>query len=169
MCKRFKVVTSLILVVGLLGSAYGQGTGTIMREVWEGIGGVSVSDLTDNANFPDNPTWADEITSLEQPEGDLGSDFGSRIHGYLHPATSGDYTFWIAADDGCELLLSTDDDPANGVVIAGHNSWTGSRQWDNMPEQKSEPIALEAGGKYYISAMFKEGGGGDNVSVAWEG
>ncbi|MHC4703973.1 MAG: PA14 domain-containing protein, partial [Planctomycetota bacterium] len=154
---------------GLLGSAYGQGTGTIMREVWEGIGGVSVSDLTDNANFPDNPTWADEITSLEQPEGDLGSDFGSRIHGYLHPATSGDYTFWIAADDGCELLLSTDDDPANGVVIAGHNSWTSSRQWDKFPEQQSEPVALEAGGKYYISATFKEGGGGDNCAVAWQG
>jgi hypothetical protein len=169
MLKRFKVVTSLILVVGLLGSAYGQGTGTIMREVWEGIGGVSVSDLTYNASFSDNPTWADELTSLEQPEGDLGSDFGSRIHGYLHPATSGDYTFWIAADDGCELLLSTDDDPANGVVIAGHNSWTSSRQWDKFPEQQSEPVALEAGGKYYISATFKEGGGGDNCAVAWQG
>ncbi|NOR67231.1 MAG: hypothetical protein GQ528_07740, partial [Woeseiaceae bacterium] len=169
MCKRLTVLTSLILVVGLLGSAFGQGTGTIMREVWEGIGGVQVVDLTDNAAFPDSPSWASLVTSLEQPEGDLGSDFGSRIHGYLHPATSGDYTFWIAADDGCELWLSTDADPANAVNLAGHGSWTGSRDWDSMETQKSEVIALEAGGKYYISAMYKEGGGGDNVSVAWEG
>jgi hypothetical protein len=65
--------------------------------------------------------------------------------------------------------LSTDDDPANAVQICGHNSWTGSQQWDNMPEQKSEPVALEAGGKYYISALYKEGGGGDNCAVAWQG
>jgi hypothetical protein len=169
MCKRLIFLTSFVLVLSLVCNAGAQGTGSIMREVWEGIGGTNVADLTGNANYPDNPTWGSLVTLLEQPEEDLGSDFGSRIHGFLHPATSGDYTFWIAADDGCELLLSTDDDPANAVSIAGHNSWTGSRQFDSMPEQMSEPVALEAGGKYYISATYKEGGGGDNVAVAWEG
>ena len=169
MSKRLFILTSFVLVLSLVCNAGAQGTGSIMREVWEGIGGVLATDLTGNANYPDNPTWGDLLTSLEQPEGDLGSDFGERIHGYLHPATSGDYTFWIAADDGCELLLSTDDDPANAVAIAGHASWTGSREFDNMPEQMSAPVALEAGGKYYISAVVKEAGGGDNLAVAWQG
>ena len=169
MSKKLFLLTSFVLVFGLVVNASGQATGEIMREVWENIGGTSVSDLTDNAAYPDSPTWASLVTALEQPEEDLGADFGSRIHGYLHPATSGDYTFWIAADDGCALFLSTDDDPANALQICGHDSWTGSRDWDSMPEQMSEPVALEAGGKYYVSAIFKEGGGGDNVSVAWQG
>ena len=169
MSKRLFILTSFVLVLAIVCNAGAQGTGSIMREVWEGVGGTLATDLTGNANYPDNPTWGDLLTSLEQPEGDLGSDFGERIHGFLHPATSGDYTFWIAADDGCELLLSTDDDPANAVAIAGHASWTGSREFDNMPEQMSAPVALEAGGKYYISAIVKEAGGGDNLAVAWQG
>jgi len=169
MFKKLIFLTSFVLVLSLVGNAGAQGTGTIMREVWEGIDGVQVEDLTGNTNYPDNPTWADELTSLEAPEPDLGSNFGSRLHGWLHPETSGDYTFWIAADDGCDLLLSTSDNPADAVKIAGHTSWTGSRAWDNMESQKSDPVSLVAGEKYYISALYKEGSGGDNLSVAWEG
>ena len=147
---------------------YREGTGTVLREVWEGIGGVQVPDLTGNANYPANPSYSEEVTSLEAPS-DFADDFGSRLHGWLLPETSGDYTFWIAADDGCELLLSTSDNPADAVSIAGHTSWTGSRDWDSMESQKSEPVSLAGGEKYYISALYKEGGGGDNMSVAWEG
>ena len=169
MSKRlFILLTSFVLVLGLVCNAGAQGTGTIMREVWSDIGGTAVSDLTGNANYPDNPTFGDELTLFEAPT-DFADNFGSRVYGWLHPATSGDYTFWIAADDFCQISLSTDDDAANAVVIAGHNSWTGSREFDNMPEQMSAPIALEAGGKYYIEAIYKEGGGGDNMAVAWQG
>jgi len=168
MCKRLIFLTSFVLMLSLVCNVSGQGTGTIMREVWSDIGGTAVSDLMGNANYPDNPTFGDELTLFEAPT-DFADNFGSRVYGWLHPATSGDYTFWIAADDYCQLSLSTDDDPANAVVIAGHNSWTGSREFDNMPEQMSAPIALEAGGKYYIEGIYKEGGGGDNMAVAWQG
>jgi len=163
MCKKLFLLTSFVLVFGLVVNASGQ----VLQEVWENIGGTAVSDLTNNAAYPDNPTWAALLPEINVT--DFADNFGSRISGYLHPATSGDYTFWIAADDGCAFFLSTDDDPANAVQICVHNSWTGSQQWDNMPSQKSEPVALEAGGKYYIAALYKEGGGGDNCSVAWQG
>ena len=168
MFKRLIFLTTFVLVLSLVSNAGAQGTGTIMREVWEGIGGTSVSDLTGNANYPDNPSYGDLVTLFEAPT-DFADNFGSRLHGYLHPETSGDYTFWIAADDFCDLLLSTSDSPADAVKIAGHESWTGSRAWDSMESQKSEPVSLVAGEKYYISALYKEGGGGDNMSVAWEG
>ena len=169
MCKKLFLLTSFVLVLGLVVNASGQPTGSIMREVWLDIGGgTSVDDLTGNAAYPDNPTFADLVTLLEAPS-DFADNFGSRIHGWLYPATSGDYTFWIAADDFCQLWLSSDDDPANAVQICGHNSWTGSRVFDSFPEQESAPVALEAGGKYYIMALYKEGGGGDNMSVAWQG
>jgi hypothetical protein len=63
--------------------------------------------------------------------------------------------------------LSTDDNPANKVRIAGFTGWTGFRQWDKYPEQQSAPIALVAGRRYYIEALHKEDAGGDNVSVKW--
>jgi hypothetical protein len=33
----------------------------------------------------------------------------------------------------------------------------------------STPVSLVGGQKYYIEALFKEGGGGDNLAVAWQG
>ena len=168
MCKKLLILTSFVLMLVLLTNAQGQATGTILREVWEGIGGTYVSDLTGNANYPDNPTFADEITSFEAPTG-FADNFGSRVHGWLHPVTTGDYTFWIATDDGGELWLSTDEDPANAVLISTVSVWAGSRQWDDPDVTPSGLIPLVGGRKYYISALYKEGGGGDNLSVAWEG
>ncbi len=173
MCKRLLLLTSFVLALGLLGSAYGQGTGQILREVWEGIGGTNVSDLTNNAAYPDSPTYSDYVTLFETPT-DIADNFGSRVRGYLHPATSGDYTFWVASDDSSNLWLSTSDSPADAVVIAGVDGWCPARAFDGNQgspgtRQKSAPIALVGGQKYYIEAIYKEGGGGDNLAVAWEG
>jgi hypothetical protein len=173
MFKKFFLLVSFVLVLGLVVNASGQPTGQIMREVWENIGGTNVSDLTNNAAYPDSPSYGDLVTLLEAPT-DFGDNFGSRIHGYLYPATSGDYTFWIASDDASDLWLSTSDSPDDAMVICSVDGWTDSRQFDGTvgapgPNQMSAPVALEAGQKYYIMAIYKEGGGGDNLAVAWQG
>ena len=145
------------------------GTGTILYEIWVGLGsGSAVSDLTGNVNYPHNPMYSLEAMSFEALT-DLFDAFGGRLHGYLHPETSGDYTFWIASDDDGELWLSTDESPANAVNIAGHTGWTNPRQWDKFPVQQSGPISLVGGEKYYIMALYKEGWNTDNCAVAWEG
>jgi hypothetical protein len=173
MFKKFFLLVSFVLVLGLVVNASGQPTGQIMREVWENIGGTITSDLTNNAAYPDSPSYGDLVTLLEAPT-DFGDNFGSRIHGYLYPATSGDYTFWIASDDASDLWLSTSDSPDDAMVICSVDGWTDSRQFDGTvgapgPNQMSAPVALEAGQKYYIMAIYKEGGGGDNLAVAWQG
>ncbi len=145
-----------------------EGTGTILREVWEGISGTAVSALTGNPAYPGNPSYSDELTSFEAPI-DFADNFGSRIHGWLHPDTSGDYIFWISSDDNSELWLSTDENPANAVLISQVTNWTNPRQFDDPDVIPSGPIHLEGGQKYYIKALYKEGGGGDNCAVAWEG
>ncbi|MEE8575999.1 MAG: lamin tail domain-containing protein, partial [candidate division Zixibacteria bacterium] len=141
------------------GSAGGEGT--VLREYWTGIGGSIVSDLTGNSNYPDNPTGNSEPTLFEAPSG-WGDDYGTRMHGFLHPPTSGDYTFWIASDDSSELWLSTDTNPANKSMIASVSGWTSSREWSKFAQQQSLSITLSAGQKYYIEALHKEGTGGDN-------
>ncbi|MHC4463157.1 MAG: PA14 domain-containing protein, partial [Planctomycetota bacterium] len=75
----------------------------------------------------------------------------------------------MASDDASELWLSTGENPANKVMIANVPGWTNSRVWDKYPEQRSASITLTGGQRYYIEALQKEHGGGDNLAVAWEG
>ncbi len=145
----------------------GSGSGEILREWWANISGAGVTDLVNNANYPDNPSGSDTQTSFEAPS-DWADQYGTRMRGYLHPPVSGQYRFWIASDDGSQLLLSSDADPVNATPIASVSDWTNSRQWDKFSEQQSILITLQAGEKYYIEALQKEGAGGDNLAVAWQ-
>ncbi|MDQ6814541.1 MAG: PA14 domain-containing protein, partial [Bacteroidota bacterium] len=137
--------------------------GNILREVWKDVGG---NNITDN-NWTNAPSSSSLISSFEGPT-NVADNYASRIRGYLCAPQTGNYTFWIAGDDAVELWLSTDDNPANKRKIAYHVSWTTSREWERYSTQKSAQIYLEAGKKYYIEALHKEGGGEDNVAVAWQ-
>jgi len=143
-------------------------TGYIQRQVWEDIDGNEILDLTSHPNFPAKPTRVDTLTSFDAPV-NWGSRYGTRIHGYLRPTRTGKYTFWIAGDDSCELRLSSDDSPANKKTIARVPGWTRRLEWEKFPVQRSTKIELIAGKPYYIEALQKEHGGGDHLSVAWEG
>jgi uncharacterized repeat protein (TIGR03806 family) len=157
--------TSAAVTITVTGSG---GTGTILHQVWSNIGpGVSVSDLTSAPGFPDNPTTQDQLSSFEGPT-DVADNYGSRIAGYVIPPISGSYTFWIAGDDSCELWLSSDDNPVHKARIAYVNGWTTSREWGKYPSQQSAPLALVGGQRYYVEALHKEGGGGDNLAVGWQ-
>src|ERR1044072_3131634 len=143
-------------------------TGSILREYWTGISGTTINSLTSNTNYPNNPTGKGQITSLEGPT-NWADNYGTRIRGYIHPTASGSYTFWVAGDDYTDLYLSTSANPSSSSRIAYVNGWTDSRQWTKYSTQQSTTINLVAGQKYYIEVLQKEGSGGDNVAVAWQG
>ena len=154
----------------------GRGSGTVLHQTWTGIGGNAVTDLTGNAAFPNSPNVQDAVSLFEGPTngGDTADpttfSYGSRIIGYLYPPVTGAYTFWIASDDNSELWLSTDSNPVNRVKIATVPQWTGPREWTKFTaagEQQSVPVTLTAGQIYFIEALQKEGGGGDNFAVGW--
>ncbi|HEY7115819.1 MAG TPA: lamin tail domain-containing protein, partial [Tepidisphaeraceae bacterium] len=150
-----------------LQSSFSYG-GSILWEYWLNIGGGNaVSDLTSNAAYPNSPSGREYRTSFETRT-DWAEAYGSRVHGYLLPPVTGDYTFWIASDDNGELWLSTDDNPAHASLIASVPVWTSPRAWNTYPQQKSASIHLVAGQRYYIMALEKEGGGGDNLAVTWQ-
>ena len=155
-------------------------TNKIACEVWTGIAGTAVSALTSNANYPNNPTTSQFLDSWLYPPGSSGASdtanfYGDRLFGWLKPPQTGDYTFWIAGDDASELWLSTDASPANATVIAQVTGWTDAMDWDGttgsttVASLKSAPITLQAGQKYFIMTLHKEGDGGDSVGVAWQG
>src|SRR6266511_764402 len=156
-----------IVWLGPCSPATAQSNG-VLREVYTGIGGNSVADLTGSANFPDNPTLEEVITVGFEAPTDVDENYGQRLSAYLVPPASGSYIFWIASDDNSTLFLSTDDQPSNTQVIAGVPAWTLPRAWDWYPDQQSAPVPLTGGQRYYVEALMKEGTGGDNLAVRWQ-
>jgi len=153
----------------------------IEAQVWLNIGsGTTVTDLTSNPRYPGSPDTTQYLDSWLFPPGSTGGsdwadNYGDRLFGWLKPEQTGDYTFWIAGDDLSELWLSTDGSPTNGKMIAQVTGWTDAMDWDGttgsttVAALKSAPQHLEAGQKYFIMTLHKEGGGGDSVGVAWQG
>ncbi|MBN2129771.1 MAG: hypothetical protein JW741_09755 [Sedimentisphaerales bacterium] len=140
------------------------GLGGVAREIWENIAGTDLDALRNDPRFPAAPTVSDELADFDSP--DYGDNYGGRLQAWLHVPVAGPYTFWVAGDDNTELYLGAGPDSA--ALIAEVPGWTGAQAWDTVPEQQSVPISLEAG-RYYIAALWKEGGGGDHCSAAWQG
>lgn len=140
----------------------------VERMIWTGVSGSDIPSLERNANYPSKPASVEYLAALETPE-NIGSNYGQRLRAYLVPAADGDYTFWAAGDDHVSLRISSDESATNLREIAKVPGYTSQRQWTKYPEQKSAPVSLKAGKRYFIEVMHKEGGGGDHLSVAWTG
>ena len=145
--------------------------GFLLREVYSGISGGALTNLTAHPSFPDQPDAIAYVDSFETPM-DVGDNYGVRLSGYVVPSLTGDYVFYMASDDQGVLFLSPDENPGNKVQIAEEPGWNASRDWvgtANRPNQEniSAPIHLESGTAYYVEALMKEAGGGDNLAVTW--
>jgi ELWxxDGT repeat protein len=137
--------------------------GMISWEYWGGVAGARVSDIPVNSA----PTRTGELSSFEGPT-NHGTNYGSRIRGYICAPETGNYTFWIASNDHSELWLSTDDNPANKRRIAYVLGATNEYEFNKFSSQKSVTMALVQGKTYYVEALHKQGVGSDHVSVAWQ-
>lgn len=145
--------------------------GVMKWEMYKNINGVAVTDLTGAANYPNDPDEVKVVAGYEGPT-NYSDNYGARVSGFVTPKASGKYVFLMATDDGGELYLSTDDTPAKKALIASEPTWNPARAWSatsrrdaNAPENRSAPIQLEAGKRYYTELIYKEGTGGDNGGV----
>ncbi len=154
-------------VDGTIYFAATQATSGVLMETFLGIPGTSLADLTSAPNYPNSPSATTVLSDFEAPT-NVADNYGVRTRAYLTAPATGDYIFWIASDDNGSLLLSTDTDPANATQIASMPIWSNPREFFKYPQQQSATIALVAGQDYYIEALMKEGGGGDNLAVAWQ-
>ncbi|MBK1827679.1 PQQ-dependent sugar dehydrogenase [Haloferula rosea] len=141
-------------------------TGSITRHVWTNVSGVAVPDLTNLSDYPDSPDTSTTASSFLAPT-NWSNNYGTRMFGWVHAPVTGDYTFYLHADDNAELWLSTTVSPDQRRRIARVPGWTNAGDWNKFPEQTSPIITLEAGNYYFIEALQKEEGGGDNLGVAW--
>ncbi len=170
MFRKCVSMAALCLTLALAGSVNAQlGQGKVLFEFWDNIGGgTTIPDLTGNALYPDSPSSSIWANNFQSPAG-RADNYGVRGRAFVTPPETGEYTFWVAGDDNCQLWLSTDEDPANATMIAQVASWTGVAEWTKEAGQKSAPVSLVAGQKYYLEGLMKEGGGGDSLDVGWAG
>ena len=152
--------------------------GVFLVDYWKGIAGSTVGDLFASPKFFSE---ADSVSfrapsALKFP----GLYGGSRSRGYITPAVTGDYTFWLSARTSAELWLSTDlakgkyakqriaamgSDLGHGFGIA----WNELNLWDRYASQQSAPVHLEAGQSYYVEIDHKSETDPEfnHTSIAW--
>ncbi len=144
-----------------------SGSGSILAEGYVNIPGSQVADLLALPKYPGSPDVTLSLNSFEYGQ-NYGDNYGARVRGYICPPVTGAYTFYIAGDDQAGLYLSTDDDTANKTLIAYNESAVRFRAYNTYSTQKSAPINLVKGKRYYIETLHKEATANDHLSVAWQ-
>ncbi len=146
-------------------------TGKIVREVWLGLSGDTLQSLIFDERFPTTPDRTDYPPSFESHT-NWTSAFGTRLRGYVTPPRTGDYLFSVSGNGQIRLFLSPDDDPANKAIVAQIIFSPNRVEGDTShvaSSDKSEPITLEAGQRYYMEVLHKFGTGTDDLIVTWQG
>lgn len=141
-------------------------TGRILREYWGVLDGFKVNNLETRSDYPNDPDLWDYTDSFASPA--LERAYGIKMKGYIIPPQDGEYTFCVTGNKQALVRLSTDDTVENKKLICYIEDYTGSTQYDKFTSQKSEPVMLEGGKKYYIEAVqTKENGDGGYLNVLW--
>ena len=97
-----------------------------------------------------------------------GENHAARIRAVLQPTESGDYTFFLSADDDARLFFNPDGVNADEAMpIAYVSGWTQQYQWDRYDSQASTAYKLKKGHSYYIEAVAVHGLGLDHLEVGW--
>ncbi len=161
------LLAALLLLLGAGTPAWGQSYG-VYRQVYTGLISSSLLGLTNDSSFPDFPTFTEVLTNEFTTPLQYGDYYGQRLRALVVPPVSGTYVFWIAADDTGQLLLSTDESPANKQLIGMVTNTVTYGTYFNHPSQQSPSIYLEAGKRYYIEALQSAGLGYDFLNVGWK-
>ncbi len=135
----------------------------------EPISGTTVDELISNERYAAAPDIVGSVYSFNSRDffpDDTHDNYGATIEGFLTPAETGDYRFFIYSDDSSQLQLSTDATEANLLPIAEETACCNAFTEPDSP-RTSEPINLVAGRNYFVRLIYKEGGGGDYGQVAW--
>ena len=131
--------------------------GVLLKEVWQGIPGVAVNNLTTNPKFKEAPNISEYISEFAFPK-NTGEDYGLRITGFLIPPFTGEYTFKMRSDDEAVFYLTPNstNSRAKKTVLK-----------TNLGEQTSQPIQLNAETPSFVELLYKEGNGDDYVDLSW--
>ncbi|MCJ8331698.1 MAG: PA14 domain-containing protein, partial [Lentisphaeria bacterium] len=141
--------------------------GWVRLETWQNIKGADIPSLINSPKYKKPANEIRLIRELVIPE-NIGNNYGCRLAGFIIPEKSGNYQFKISSDDQSQLFLSTDAEEKNLKQIANVKTFAASPiDFSKEPNQTSKAIKLGSGKKYAFKILFKEGNGGDHLTVQW--
>ena len=141
----------------------------VTRELWtSGVTGPNISDIPVNVT----PNQIDNRLVTLEDNASYAADTGERLRGYFAAPVTGNYYFWVAANNAAELWISDDHESVNKVRRAWVASpGEGSRIWNDAAQtaQKSLWLAMVAGQSYYYEVLHNGGAsaGAGNVAVGY--
>jgi hypothetical protein len=104
-------------------------------------------------------------TNLAQSGGD---NYLGKFYTYFIPPSSGNYRFWIRSDDACQLFMNTNavnsTDPAGKNFLGELVAYPGNAT-TYYPAANGLNVSLVGGQRYYLEGLWREGTGGDGMSV----
>ena len=134
-------------------------TGYVESDFYMGIGGTNMASLTNNPNFPNQPSRVSYYNDSYWFDSTIGNNYGNRMQGILVAPASGPYQFLIYSMGTSQFALSTNENPAFRKVIATMSGGVYSL---------SAPIKLVAGQHCYFEGLTKEGSSAsDFVELGW--
>ncbi|MFR1320178.1 MAG: PA14 domain-containing protein [Akkermansia sp.] len=157
----FLTVLSLLFCTALAGTAADSPAeefpSGVVQELWFGIPGGSVKDLTHQKVFERPSSDIRKIVRLDAEN--LGDQYGARYSALLRVPATGEYRLYLSSDDSAELWLGKDATQKDMSCIATVKGYSDRHNWTNQPNQSSEPVHLEAGKFYFLQVIHKEDGG----------
>jgi len=147
--------------------------GQVLLRIYFETGVTSLATLrtftTGNANYLNGNAAEIRYVSSSSYGWNIYDNYQAQWVGYITPPESGPYVFALASDDHSVLFLSTDDQAANKREILSVNGSNGRWQINEYASQVlTTPINLEAGKRYYIEGVWRDGTGGDGISIFWQ-
>ena len=161
-------------------SQLGPYQGALLFEHYDNLPGAADRDITTALADPrvvaGKPTTLGTVTgSLDTrtvfPD-DSHENYLARITGWITPTVSTNYYFFVASDDASRVYLSANStmpNPAVDTPICNEPGCCGGYYEPDAgdPATTAIPIALQAGQRYAVLILLKEGGGGDWLKMAW--
>ena len=116
------------IILFSLCQAHGQVHASLWNNLNRAKSGFSIL-LTDPRYLAGSPTQSGHLDNFDTPY-NIGSNYGMRLWTYFLVPETGYYTFVAAADDMCQVFLSTSRDPKNKLKIIEVSSYTSRYQFE---------------------------------------
>ncbi len=138
----------------------------LLAEYWDNVSVSSLEELRSKgitrSRPPDESLW---LPNFEIPT-NRADRYVARITGYLTPKVTGEYYFYVASDDSGEIWLGADENADKVKLIVSCPTAVGRYAWDRE-RRRSDAIRLEAGRRYAVKGLLREGGQSDHFEAAW--
>ncbi|XP_068762655.1 uncharacterized protein [Montipora capricornis] len=137
--------------------------------VWRGLCCSKVNSLRQYPLFPALPKESSFRHTINS--GPLGTWYGQRIIGYIHPQRTGEYVFYLDAHVSAEFWLSRGKNINDVEIVAKVAKERGKNSFTSLIGQTSRKLYLKKDRKYFFDVLHVMNGGlmrRDHVNITWK-